>query len=77
MKRAPWRRNFHIFFNKVTYIKLKAGVQPFSLNTPKRVPIPLMQSVDKELQRMVKLGVIAKVEAPTDRCLGLGAVLKK
>ena len=57
-------------------IKLKDGATPFALNTPRRVPVPLMKSVKSELERMEKLGVISPVEAPTDWCAGMVVVPK-
>ncbi|RXN11392.1 Transposon Ty3-G Gag-Pol poly [Labeo rohita] len=58
-------------------IKLKPNVTPFSLATPRRVPLPLLGKVKKELERMEQLGVITKVEEPTDWCSGMVPVLKK
>ena len=57
-------------------IRLREGAQPFALNTPRRVPVPLMQSVKEELDRMERLGVISPVEAPTDWCAGMVVVPK-
>ena len=57
-------------------IKLREGAQPFSLNTPRRVPIPLMQQVRNELDRMERLGVISQVEDPTEWCAGMVVVPK-
>ena len=57
-------------------IRLKEGAQPFALNTPRRVPVPLMKSVKSELERMEKLGVISPVETPTDWCAGMVVVPK-
>ena len=57
-------------------IKLREGAQPFALNTPRRVPVPLMESVKDELNRMEQLGVITPVEAPTDWCSGMVVVPK-
>ena len=54
----------------------KDGATPFALNTPRRVPVPLMKSVKSELERMEKLGVISPVEAPTDWCAGMVVVPK-
>ncbi len=48
-----------------------------SVNTPRRVPIPLLLPVKKELQRMEKLGVISTMEAPTDWCAGMVVTSKK
>ena len=36
-------------------IKLSEGAKPFALNTPRRVPIPLMQQLRNELDRMKRL----------------------
>ena len=57
-------------------IKLREGAKPFSLNTPRRVPIPLMQQVRNELDRMERLGVISQVEDPTEWCAGMVVVPK-
>uniref|UniRef100_A0A1A7XJR7 ribonuclease H n=2 Tax=Iconisemion striatum TaxID=60296 RepID=A0A1A7XJR7_9TELE len=48
------------------HIKLQPHVVPFSLKTPRRLPLPLMKKVKEELMRMEALGVITKVEEPTD-----------
>ncbi|KAL6455308.1 hypothetical protein MHYP_G00362590 [Metynnis hypsauchen] len=58
-------------------IKLKPGAQPFSLKTPRRIPLPLMDKVKQELSRMESLGVICRVEEPTDWCAGIVIVPKK
>ncbi|KAL7846654.1 hypothetical protein SRHO_G00216340 [Serrasalmus rhombeus] len=52
-------------------IKLKPGVKPVSLKAPRRVPLPLMGKVKQELQRMEKLGVISRIEEPTEWCSGM------
>ena len=57
-------------------IQLREGAVPFALTTPRRVAIPLMGSVKAELQRMESLGVISRVEAPTDWCAGMVVVPK-
>ena len=41
---------------------------------PTRVAIPLFEPVKQELQRMENLGVIAKVEQPTEWCAGMVVV---
>ena len=58
------------------HISLQDGAKPFSLSTPRRVPLPLMPKVKLELQRMEELGVIKKVEQPTDWCAGIVVVPK-
>ena len=57
-------------------IQLKEGAVLFALTTPRRVAIPLMESVKAELQRMEKLGVISRIEELTDWCAGMVVVPK-
>ena len=57
-------------------IELEDDARPFSLSTPRRVAIPLLKSVRQELERMEKLGVIAKVTQPTEWCSGMVVVPK-
>ena len=57
-------------------ICLREGAQPFALNTPRRVPVPLMRAVKDELDRMQRLGVIEPVETPTEWCAGMVVVPK-
>ena len=49
------------------FIRLKDGVTPFCLTTPRRVPLPLTKKVKDELQRMLQLDAIEPVHEPTDR----------
>lgn len=58
-------------------IKLSQGAVPFSLKTPRRIPLPLMPKVKNELQRMERLGVISRAEEPTEWCAGIVVVPKK
>ena len=51
-------------------IKLKPEAVPFSLHAPCRVPLLLMGKVKEEIDRMEKMGVITKIEKPTDWCAG-------
>ena len=57
-------------------IKLKPGSKPFALFTPRRIAIPLRPRVKEELQRMERLGVIEKVDKPTEWCAGIVVVPK-
>lgn len=57
-------------------IELKPDAKPYSLSTPRRIPLPLMPKVKKELKRMEDLGVISRVEQPTDWCAGMVPVPK-
>ena len=57
-------------------IKIQPNIMPFALITPRRIAIPLRPQVKTELERMEKLGVIAKVQQPTDWCAGMVIVPK-
>ena len=57
-------------------IKLKEDAKLFALSTPRRISIPLRKKVKSELERMEKLGVISKVNQPTDWCAGMVIVPK-
>lgn len=56
-------------------IRLKPDTKPFTLKVPRRVPLPLMDKVKQELERMEKLGVISHIEAPTEWCCGMVVAL--
>lgn len=57
-------------------IKLKEDALPYALSAPRRVAIPLRAKVKEELDRMEKLGVIARVEEPTEWCAGMVPIVK-
>ena len=57
-------------------IKLHNDCQPYALTTPRRVAIPLLPKVEAELQRMLQMGVIEKVDEPTEWCSGMVVVPK-
>lgn len=57
-------------------IQLKENVKPF-VYSAQRVPTPLRDKVKKELERMTMLGVIKKIEEPTDWVSSLVCVKKK
>lgn len=59
------------------HIKLKPDAAPFSLKTPRRIPLPLMGKVKEELQRMEEMGVIQRIEEPTEWCAGIIVEPKK
>ncbi|CAB3997437.1 Hypothetical predicted protein, partial [Paramuricea clavata] len=49
-------------------IKLKELPEPFALNVPRKVPFPMLDKTKKEIERMLKIGVISKVDQPTVWC---------
>ena len=56
--------------------KLQNNCQPHALTIPRWVAIPLLPKVEAELQRMLQLGVIEKVNQPTEWCSGMVVVPK-
>ena len=58
------------------HIELRDDARPFALSTPRRVAIPLLKSVQQELDRMERTGVITKVNQPTEWCAGMVVVPK-
>ena len=58
-------------------IQLKPSAKPYSIFTPRNVPLPLRDKVREELTRMESLGVISKVDTPTPWCAGMVVVPKK
>ena len=63
-------------FGAEYHIMLKQDARPFTLSTPRRVALPLLPKVKAELERMEKLGVISKVDTPTEWCAGIVVVPK-
>ena len=57
-------------------IELYDDAKPFALTTSRRVAIPLLKSVRQELKGMEELGVIEKVNQPTEWCAGMVVVPK-
>ena len=57
-------------------IQFRENAAPFEFSTPRRVSIPLMDVVKRELQRMEDLQVIRRVDTPTDWCAGMVVVAK-
>ena len=56
------------FFGDDVHIELTEGGVAYHVNAPRRVSLPLMEPLRKELNRMEKMGVIRKVDEPTDWC---------
>ncbi|XP_075526568.1 uncharacterized protein LOC142558304 [Dermacentor variabilis] len=57
-------------------IRLKPDAVPFSLSVPRRIPIPLLEIVRRELDKLESAGVIRRVDKPTPWCSGLVVVRK-
>ena len=56
------------FFGDDVHIELKESGAAYHVNAPRRVSLPLMEPLRRELNRMEKMGVIRKVDEPTDWC---------
>ena len=57
-------------------LRPRPDAKPYSLFTPRHVPLPLGPKVMEELDRMEREGVISKVREPTPWCAGIVVVLK-
>ena len=57
-------------------IQLKDNARPFSIAAPRRVAVPRLPAVKEELERMERLGVVSKVDQPTEWCAGMVVVPK-
>ena len=49
-------------------INLKENTTPHHISAPRHVALPLLQPLKEELDRMLNLGVIKKVDEPTEWC---------
>ena len=63
-------------FGEPYTIKLREDAKPYALYTPRNVLIPLRGKVLDELNQMESLGVISKVNDPTEWCAGMVVVPK-
>lgn len=57
-------------------ISLKPDAKPYAMHTARRVPISMREEVQKELNRMVSLGVISQIDEPSPWCAGMVVVPK-
>ena len=57
-------------------ITLKEGAEPYCLTTARRIPFPLLEKVETELNRLETEGIIEKVTKPTDWCAPMVPVVK-
>ena len=58
-------------------IRLKEDAVPFHISTPRRIAIPLMRKVKKNLDDKEEQGIIVKVKEPTKWCSPISVVMKK
>ena len=57
-------------------VNLVKNSTPFALTTPRKVPLPLLSKTKQEIGRMLKMGVIKRVDEPTDWCAPMVVVPK-
>ena len=62
---------------KPAKIKLKKGADPYSLYAARRVPIPLMDKVKAEIERMEANNIIEESAEAADWCAGMVPVMKR
>ena len=58
-------------------IKLTQDAVPHAIYTPRTVALPMRPRVQEELDRMESIGVISRVEEPTQWCAAMVAISKK
>ena len=58
------------------HIELDDQATPFHISAPRKVPIPLLEQLKTELERITKLGVIEKVEEPSEWCHPIVVAMK-
>ena len=61
---------------KPIQVKLKDNLTPYQITAPRHSSIPLLERVSEELKRMEELGVIRKVDEPTEWCHPIVVVMK-
>lgn len=80
---CQYKREFPELFTglgklKTVYtIRLSENAQPFSIATPRRLPLPMMKKVQDELKRLEEDDIIRPVTTPTDWCAPIVVVPKQ
>lgn len=78
--KEKYRKLFDGVGNLINYeykITLADDAVPFAISTPRRVPIPVMENVQSELNKMVNEGIIQQVNEPTEWCAPMVIASKK
>ena len=50
------------------HIKLRDNAQPFALLVPRKVPLPLFGKTKAEIDKMLTMNLISRIDEPTDWC---------
>ena len=48
------------------HVDTEEDATPFQISAPRKVPIPLLEPLKTELDQMLEMGVVKKIEEPTD-----------
>lgn len=64
-------------FKKELNVEVKESTNPYFQAVPRTVPIPLLPKLKKELDNLLKLGIIKTVDFPTEWCSPIVVVSKK
>lgn len=57
-------------------ICLQTDGVPCTITVPRRVPVPLRKALKRDIERMERMGVIRKVDGPTEWCAGIVPVVR-
>ena len=58
-------------------IKLNENSKPFVLTVARKAPLPLLSKTKQEINRLLEIGVLRKVDEPTDWCAPMVVVPKQ
>ncbi|KAI3380790.1 hypothetical protein SNEBB_010510, partial [Seison nebaliae] len=79
----PWKGKYPTLFSGLGTlpgeysIQVSPNAEPFSVSVPRRVPIPLLPAVEKQIKSMVDDGIIEPVTRPTAWCAPMVVVPKR
>ena len=59
---------FNIQHKNFSVFSMEEGAEPYAINVPHKIAIPLKPIVKAEIERMEQLGVISRIEDPTTWC---------
>ena len=57
-------------------IMIKPNAEPYALNVPRKVPLPLLDKTKRELEKMLDMGVISRVHGHTSWCAPMVVIPK-
>ena len=76
IKKTFWEYSKALENWKTYKILLDETAWPFSIATPRRLPLPLKQKVQEELKHLEKENIIRLMKMPTDWCAPIVAFFK-